>query len=206
MNDPTLLTLARICLIPFLILFNYMPSPWSSWVSLGVFLIASITDWLDGYLARRNNQVTTLGKLLDPLADKLLVLTAFLVILERQFIDAWIVILLIGREMGITGLRAFLAAERIVLSASNLGKWKMTFQIISLSCLFIGGVAVPFLPAGLFPFLDDSHLLFKHVGVFTAYIALFFSLISAYFYIEKFWNLLGEKIMAEQNQKGKPDP
>jgi len=186
MNGPTILTIARIFLIPFIILFNYLEPPWSSWASLGVFLLASITDWLDGYLARRNNQVTTLGKLLDPLADKLLVLTAFLVILERQFIPAWIVIFMIGREMAVTGLRAFLAAERIVLAAGRLGKWKMTFQVISLSLLFIGGEAVFILRA----------------GIVTAYVALFLSLVSAYLYIEKFWLLLGEKIMAEQKQEG----
>ena len=184
MNGPTKLTLARICLIPFIIAFNYMESPWNSWASLGIFLTASLTDWLDGYLARKNNQITTLGKLLDPLADKLLVLTAFLVILERQYIPAWIVIFMIGREMAITGLRAFLAAERIVLAAGRLGKWKMTFQVISLSLLFLGG---------------EMKLLWQ-AGMITAYIALFLSLLSAYLYIEKFWLRLGEKIMAEQKK------
>ena len=187
MNGPTQLTLMRVCLIPWIIVFNYLDAPWSSWVSLGVFLLASLTDVLDGFLARRNNQVTMLGKLLDPLADKLLVLTSFLVILERQVVPAWIVILMIGREMAITGLRSFLAAERIVLSASRLGKWKMGFQVASLSFLF----------------LSHEFVFFHRIGVATVYIALFFSLISAYFYVVKFWSLLGEKIMAEQNQRGK---
>ena len=186
MNGPTLLTFARILLIPLIIIFNYMDSPWSSWVSLAVFLLASLTDWLDGYLARRNNQVTTLGKLLDPLADKLLVLTSYLVILERQFLPAWIVIIMIGREMAITGLRAFLAAERIVLEAGRLGKWKMGLRVVSLSLRFIGG---------------ELQLLLQS-GIICAYFALFLSLFSAYLYIEKFWLLLGEKIMAEQNRKG----
>ena len=185
MNGPTILTLTRIALIPLIILFNYLESPWSSWVSLGVFLAASLTDWLDGYLARRNNQVTTLGKLLDPLADKLLVLTSILVILERQFIPAWVAIFIIGREMGITGLRGFLAAEHIILAAGSWGKWKMTFQVIALSFLFIGGEASLLLQAGI---------------VFI-YISLFLSLVSAYLYIEKFWALLGEKIMSEQKRK-----
>ena len=186
MNGPTILTIARILMIPFILLFNYLDSPWNSWASLAVFLIASLTDWLDGYLARRNNQVTTLGKLLDPLADKLLVLTAFLVILERQFIPAWMVIFMIGREMAITGLRAFLAAEHIVLAAGRLGKWKMTFQVIALSLLFMGGEAQILLQA----------------GIFFVYIALFLSLVSAYLYVEKFWLLLGETIMEEQKPKG----
>lgn len=182
MNGPTILTIARILLIPFILLFNYMGPPWNSWISLGVFLLASLTDWLDGYLARRNNQVTTLGKLLDPLADKLLVLTAYLVILERQYIPAWIVIFMIGREMAVTGLRAFLAAESIVLPAGRAGKWKMGVQVASLSLLFIGG----------------EHSLLLQGGIITAYAALFLSLLSAYLYVEKFWLHLGEKIMAEQ--------
>ncbi|CAM2068591.1 CDP-diacylglycerol--glycerol-3-phosphate 3-phosphatidyltransferase [Sulfidibacter corallicola] len=186
MNGPTKLTLLRIALIPFILIFSYMDSPWNSWVSLAIFLIASLTDWLDGYLARKNNQITMLGKLLDPLADKLLVLTAFLVILEHRFVPAWLVIFMIGREMAITGLRAFLAAERIVLAAGQTGKWKMTFQVIALSFLFVGGVSDIFLK----------------IGLYAAYAALLLSLVSAYLYVAKFWALLGEKIMAEQNQKG----
>ena len=187
MNGPTQLTLMRIALIPLIIIFNYMDPPWSTWVSVAVFLTASLTDMLDGFLARKNNQVTTLGKLLDPLADKLLVLTAFLVILERQSIQAWIVILMIGREMAITGLRAFLAAERIVLSAGKIGKWKMALQVVALSFLFVGAESMNF----------------HRIGILTVYIALLFSLVSAYFYVSKFWRLLGEKIMAEQSRKSK---
>ncbi|MDJ0840906.1 MAG: CDP-diacylglycerol--glycerol-3-phosphate 3-phosphatidyltransferase [Acidobacteriota bacterium] len=187
LNGPTQLTVMRIAIIPLVIVFNYMSPPWSTWVSLGVFLLASLTDWLDGYLARKRNQITTFGKLLDPLADKLLVLTAFLVILERQHIEAWVAIFMIGREMGVTGLRAFLAAERIVLPAGALGKWKMVLQIIALSSLFVAG----------------EHPYFLIVGRYVLYVALVFSLVSAYFYITRFWNLLGEKILAEQKQSGK---
>ena len=177
----------RIAIIPLVIVFNYLDAPWNSWASLAVFLLASITDWLDGYLARKNNQVTTFGKLLDPLADKLLVLTAFLVILERQQIEAWVVIFMIGREMGVTGLRAFLAAERIVLPAGTLGKWKMVLQIVALSFLFVGG----------------EFAIFLTIGRYVLYVALVFSLYSAYLYFKRFWDLLGEKIIAEQNQTGK---
>lgn len=186
MNGPTRLTLLRIILIPILIVLSYFEPPFNSWFALGIFLVASITDWLDGYLARKHNQITTLGKLLDPLADKLLVLTALLVILERAYIPAWLVILLIGREMGITGLRAFLAAEHIVLAADKMGKWKMTFQVIAISFLFVSG----------------EWVVFHQIGLIAAYIALVLSLISAYVYIARFWALLGEKIMAEQLRKG----
>lgn len=187
MNGPTKLTLLRILLIPLIIIFNYLDQPWTTWYSLGVFIVASITDWLDGYLARKHNLVTMFGKLLDPLADKLLVLTALIVILERNMLPSWIVIFLIGREMAITGLRAFLAAENIVLAASKMGKWKTTFQIIALSFLFVGEV----------------HEYFHKIGLVSAYIALLFSLISAFDYVSHFWSKLGEKIMAEQLQSGK---
>jgi CDP-diacylglycerol--glycerol-3-phosphate 3-phosphatidyltransferase len=184
MNGPTILTVTRVLLIPFIIIFNYMGSPWQTWFTAAVFLIASITDWLDGYLARRNNQVTTLGKLLDPLADKLLVLSAFLVILDRGHIPAWIAVIMIGREMAITGLRAFLAAENIVLDSSRLGKWKMGFQVAALSLLFV---------AAEWPW-------FYTLGLVTLYIALAFALLSAYFYLAHFWAHLGEKILEEQNR------
>ncbi len=186
MNSPTKLTLFRIFLIPFIVCFNYLGDPWLAWPSLFVFLLASLTDWLDGYIARRNNQITTLGKLLDPLADKLLVLTAFLVILERQTLPAWIVILLIGREMAVTGLRGFLAAERIVLPAGVLGKWKMVFQVIALSFLFVA----------------DEYWIFRPAGFVTILLVVFFSLLSAFFYLRDFWQLLGEKIMKEQVEGG----
>ena len=186
MNGPTKLTLLRIALIPLILVFSYMDDPWNNWVSLGVFLLASLTDWLDGYLARSLNQITMLGKLLDPLADKLLVLTALLVLLANHYLPVWLVIFMIGREMAITGLRAFLAAERIVLAAGQMGKVKMTFQVIALSFLFLSNVSE----------------IFHKIGLYAAYIALFFSFVSAYIYVANFWQLLGEKIMAEQNQKG----
>jgi len=186
MNGPTQLTLLRIVMIPLVIGACYLDPPWSTWGALAIFVAASVTDWLDGFLARRNNQITTLGKLLDPLADKLLILTAFLIILERGDIDAWVAIFMIGREMAITGLRAFLAAEQIVLPAGSLGKWKMVLQIIALSLLFLTG----------------EHPYFQTAGTLTMYLALFFAMISAYFYIARFWTLLGEKILAEQNQRG----
>lgn len=193
MNGPTKLTILRILLIPLIVLFSYFDPPWSNWASLGVFLAASITDWLDGYLARKHNLVTMFGKLLDPLADKLLVLTALLIVLDRGYIAAWIVIALIGREMAITGLRAFLAAEGIVLAASKMGKWKTTFQIISLSFLFVADAS---------PFLAEASGYFHKIGIGAAYLALVFSLVSAYSYVSGFWSLLGEKIMAEQLKTG----
>jgi len=186
MNSATKLTLLRICLIPLIMVLNTLDSPFNSWVSLGVFLVASLTDLLDGYLARKRNQVTTLGKLLDPLADKLLVLTAFLVIFDRNLVTLWLITILIGREMAITGLRAFLAAERILMPAAVRGKWRMVIQFIALSFLFVA----------------NEFEIFWIIGIITIHLALFFSLLSAYFYVKEFWEKLGEKIMAEQIRGG----
>jgi CDP-diacylglycerol--glycerol-3-phosphate 3-phosphatidyltransferase len=183
MNGPTKLTIFRILLVPLLILYSFNDQPWAAWLSLTIFLGASLTDWLDGFLARRRNQVTMLGKLLDPLADKLLILTALCLLLEKSALPAWVVVVLIGREMAITGLRAFLAAERIILSAGSLGKWKMVFQVTGISFLFV----------------FNLHPWFYFIGLIVIYLALLFSLISAFFYIRRFWAHLGDAIMAEQS-------
>ena len=183
MNGPTQLTLARIALIPFIIVFSYMGEPFTSWGSLIVFVVASVTDALDGYLARKHKLVTTFGKLLDPLADKLLVLTAFMVLLEKDVIPAWLAVLMIGREMGLTGLRAFLAAEGIVTSASQLGRIKMVTQSIAIGFLFVGHIEI-----------------FRVIGTYTIYIALLFAYLSAYYYLREFWSELGDKILAEQSR------
>jgi len=188
MNGPTLLTLARILLIPILLGVSGFDTISGDVISLAVFLLASFTDWLDGFLARKTNQVTMLGKLLDPLADKLLVLTAFLILLDQDAIWVWLAVLMIGREMAINGLRAFLAAEKIILAASRLGKWKMTFQVIALSFLFLHRV----------------HHLFQLTGLICMLIAFFFSYLSGFFYIKKFWQLLGKKILAEQQGHSVP--
>lgn len=182
MNSPTILTLIRIGLIPVLLIVSSINSIETDIASLGIFLAASFTDWLDGYLARKKNQVTILGKLLDPLADKLLVLTAFLIILDQDAIWAWVVVLIVGREMAINGLRAFLAAEQIILAASRLGKWKMTFQVIALSLLF----------------LHRIHRAFHISGLLFMLVALILSYLSGFFYLRKFWRRLGKKILAEQ--------
>jgi CDP-diacylglycerol--glycerol-3-phosphate 3-phosphatidyltransferase len=186
MNSPTILTLTRILLIPVLMAISALNSIETDVIALAVFLLASLTDWLDGFLARKRNQVTILGKLLDPLADKLLVLSAFLILLDQDAIWVWVVVLMIGREMTINGLRAFLAAEQIILAASRLGKWKMTFQVIALSFLFLHRV----------------HPYFHFSGLFFMLIALILSYISGFCYLRKFWQRLGKKILAEQAGSG----
>jgi len=137
-NLPNSITLARIALIPVFVLLAYEPDPWYDfWASL-VFLVAALTDLLDGYLARRRGEVTRLGKLLDPVADKLLILAGLVMLVERSLVPAWIVIIILGREMAITGLRAMAAADGVVMPADRWGKWKTVAQATAVIMLLLG--------------------------------------------------------------------
>lgn len=149
MNIPNKITLSRICLIPIFILILSIPFDWGEWnigtttlpishfVAGIIFLIASLTDWLDGYYARKYHLVTNMGKFLDPLADKLLVSAAFILLVEMGLAPAWIVIIIISREFAVTGLRLVAAGEGIVLAASNMGKLKTVSQISAIAFLLL---------------------------------------------------------------------
>jgi CDP-diacylglycerol---glycerol-3-phosphate 3-phosphatidyltransferase len=145
MNPPNLLTLLRLACIPVLVGIFYLPSLYRFHLSALVFLLASTTDLLDGYLARRNAQITTLGKLLDPVADKLLITAALLLLVEAGRLWAWVALLVIGREIAVTGLRAVASSSGAILPAEGIGKFKMFFQVISITILFLADpVAEPF--------------------------------------------------------------
>lgn len=149
MNIPNKITISRICLIPFFILILSIPFDWGTWnigetdlpvthfVAAMIFLVASLTDWLDGYYARKYNLITNMGKFLDPLADKLLVSAAFILLVQLGLAPAWIVILIISREFAVTGLRLVASGEGIVLAASNMGKLKTVSQILSIALLLL---------------------------------------------------------------------
>ncbi|MBI5135885.1 MAG: CDP-diacylglycerol--glycerol-3-phosphate 3-phosphatidyltransferase [Nitrospirae bacterium] len=138
LNLPNTITLGRILLIPLFVFLAYEPGPWRSFWAAVVFLIAALTDLLDGYLARKHNQVTALGKLLDPVADKLLTLAGFVMLVDQGLAAAWIVIIILGREVAITGLRAIAAAEGLVMPADEWGKWKTVTQITAIIMLILG--------------------------------------------------------------------
>ncbi|MGB7058320.1 MAG: CDP-diacylglycerol--glycerol-3-phosphate 3-phosphatidyltransferase [Geitlerinemataceae cyanobacterium] len=132
MTLATWITFSRLLGIPFLLYFLHDPTPFHRWVSLAIFLIVASTDWLDGYIARRFNQVTDLGKFLDPLVDKLLVLGAFLALIELQQVPAWGVFLILARELTIAGWRV----SQTTISGANIwGKLKTVTQIASISLL-----------------------------------------------------------------------
>jgi CDP-diacylglycerol--glycerol-3-phosphate 3-phosphatidyltransferase len=137
---PNQLSLLRIALVPILVYFLSDPGPVSSAVAAFTFFIASLTDFFDGYLARLYGHTTTLGKLLDPLADKLIVAAALIMLtaaMRTPRVPAWMVVVIIGRELAVTGLRGIASGEGIVLAAEELGKYKMIFQMFALHGLII---------------------------------------------------------------------
>ncbi len=131
---PNALTMLRIILVPFLVVFLLTRY---AWTGLAVFWAASLTDWLDGYLARSRGQVTTIGKLLDPVADKLLVSAAFISLVELGLAPAWMVVVIVGRELAVTGLRAVAADCRMIIPAGAMGKYKLFAQVVAVSILIL---------------------------------------------------------------------
>jgi len=145
MNLPNSLTVTRIFLVPLLVVV--LLTKFEGRMVLGVreelvgaliFAIASFTDWLDGYLARRRQQVTTLGQMMDPIADKLLVLAAFISLVQMGSAPAWMVAIIIGREFAVTGLRSLAYARDVTMPASPLGKFKMAAQVVAILLLILG--------------------------------------------------------------------
>lgn len=169
---PTALTLLRIFLVPVLMVFLLTRIAWAGFI---VFLAASATDWLDGHLARKRRQITTLGQLLDPLADKLLISAAFISLVELSLAPAWIVVVIIGRELAVTGLRAVAADQNVIIPASNLGKYKLGSQVVAVSILILSGSWPELLP----------------FGQAALWAALVLSVVSATRYFLRFWSLIG---------------
>lgn len=131
-NLPNILTMLRIAAIPLLAVLLMSPSRSAGFWAAALFSLASITDWLDGYLARRMGIVTIFGKFLDPIADKLIVMAVLIMILPFNRVPAWMVLVILGREIIITGLRGIASSEGIVIQASDLGKYKTIFQIVAI--------------------------------------------------------------------------
>lgn len=137
LNLPNSLSLVRIGAAPVLVLMLLSPGRALSAAAAALFALVCLTDWLDGYLARRMGIITPLGKFLDPLADKLLITTAFIMLIPLGRVPAWAVALIIGREMAVTGLRAIASNMGVVIAASRLGKFKTLSQIVSLVPLML---------------------------------------------------------------------
>lgn len=144
MNTLNKLTVARMILVPFLVVF--LLTGWGGeanrWICLAIFVAASVTDWFDGHLARKYNLITNFGKFMDPLADKLLVCSAMICMIEVDKLPAWVVIIIIGREFIISGFRLIAAENGIVIAANYWGKFKTVSQMIMIILLMLdfGGV------------------------------------------------------------------
>lgn len=137
MNLPNKLTIFRVLLIPFFVVFLLVDiTPYDNWIALAIFIVASLTDLLDGKIARKYNLVTNFGKFMDPLADKLLVCSALICLVEMERIAAWMVIVIIAREFIISGFRLVASDNGVVIAASYWGKFKTTFQMVMI-CLMI---------------------------------------------------------------------
>lgn len=183
MNLPNKLTMLRVILIPFFVLFMLVNiTGIDKWIALAIFIIASLTDLADGKIARKYNLVTNFGKFMDPLADKLLVCSAMIALIELGLIPAWIVIVIIAREFVISGFRLIASDNGVVIAASYWGKFKTTFQMIMVILMIIqSGIA-------------DMNIALDWLNILTMiimYIALALTIVSLIDYLCKNWKVMG---------------
>ncbi len=179
MNLANGLTVTRIFLVPLLlvVLLEGRFLNWQIWGGI-VFVTAALTDYLDGYFARKRSQVTTLGILLDPIADKLLISAAFVSLVQMQLASAWMVVIIIGREFAVSGLRSIAAAEGFTIGASTLGKYKMCSQVACVSCLILGS--------------RFSETLIYPAGMLLLWLVVILAILSMIQYFRRFWNQIDE--------------
>jgi CDP-diacylglycerol--glycerol-3-phosphate 3-phosphatidyltransferase len=185
MNLPNALTLSRIFLVPVLLAVLLTKNvPYKELIAAIIVVIAGITDSLDGYLARRMNKVTTLGILLDPIADKLLVSAAFIAMVEMGLVKAWVVVLIVGRELAITGLRGIAQAGGHSIEVSDLGKTKTVMQIVAIVALLLG----------------VNWELAHWVGQIALIAVVILALVSALLYFLQFWKNVGEEVKVRRSR------
>ncbi|MCP9469495.1 MAG: CDP-diacylglycerol--glycerol-3-phosphate 3-phosphatidyltransferase [Nitrospira sp.] len=175
LNLPNVLTLGRILLIPIFVLVFMEPTPDRSFLAAVIFTAAAVTDLLDGYIARRTGQITKLGKLLDPIADKLLVLSALILLVNVDRVGALVAILIIARELTVTGIRAMAAGERMIIAAQTMGKYKMALQVVAIVLLILDGT-----------WLAEFGNVYL-VGTATLYLSLVLGYLSGWQYVRSFW-------------------
>ena len=180
MNLPNKLTIFRVILIPFFVCLLLMPntSGYNNYIAVAIFIVASLTDFLDGKIARKYNLVTNFGKFMDPLADKLLVCSAMICLIQMNLLPAWIVVIIIAREFIISGFRLVASDNGVVIAASYWGKFKTTFQMLMVIDLILSA-SIPVL---------------KIPGVVLTYIVLALTVISVLDYIIK-----NKDVVKEQN-------
>ena len=187
MNLPNSLTVLRIFFIPVLVVvlltrapnvvFLGLPMNFTVWGVL-ILLASAATDWADGYYARRRSEITTLGILLDPIADKLLISAAFISLVEMHLVQAWMAVIIIGREIVVLGLRNIASAEGFTIPASALGKTKMVLQVIAVCTIILGA----------------KHLVFRPLGLLLLWLVVGSAVVSAVQYFYKFWGLVDDSV------------
>ena len=185
LNLPNLLTLARIVAIPVVVVLLISPSRTAGMWAAALFGAAAVTDFVDGWLARKWGVVTVLGKFLDPLADKLIVMAALIMLIPHGRVAAWAVFVILAREMIVTGLRSIASSEGIVIAASELGKYKTIYQMVA-----IPGLMLHYDYYWLFGLEWDLFRVNMHVfGTFFFYIALALTVWSGIDYLYKFFRV-----------------
>jgi len=183
-NLPNALTLVRIFAVPLLV--TLLMTKDHMLIAALIFLAASLTDLLDGYLARKRGQITTLGVLLDPVADKLLITSAFISLIQYEIVPSWMVVIIVGREFAVSGLRSIASTQGFAISASELGKIKMVAQVAAITLLILGHQEIPL----LYPF-----------GQFALYVVVLFAIVSAIDYFRTFWNQIDGRFKAQERQR-----
>ena len=186
MNLPNFLTIIRMALVPVFIVFFYMGQDGAhlyTVLAFAVFLAASLTDAVDGYIARKNNLITNFGKLMDPLADKVLTIAAFIVFVDVGIVAAWMVIVILAREFVITGLRGVAASEGVVIPAGMSGKLKTVFQMLAI-CLILFSLVLNGELFGFWLFISISSMVCLWIAV----------VLTIYSGIEYFWK--GRKLLS----------
>ncbi len=194
MNLPNFLTISRIFFVPLLVSALVQQDVTvrflgiivtNDWLALTIFLCAAATDVLDGSLARRWGQVTTIGTLLDPIADKMLISAALIALVQVRAVPGWIVILIVGREFAVSGLRSIAAAEGYTIRASDLGKTKTVFQVVAISMVMVG----------------LRHPVFVRYGQWAIWAVVFFALLSAWDYFWKFWRKIDVQVKKRRRRE-----
>jgi CDP-diacylglycerol--glycerol-3-phosphate 3-phosphatidyltransferase len=191
MNLPNRLTLVRIFLIPVILAVISMRISYGDYIAAVVFILAASTDGLDGYIARKKKLVTRLGKLMDPLADKLLISAALIALVELQRLSAWVAVVIIGREFAVTGLRALAAADGNIIAAGRLGKIKTVTQIIAISALFLKDL--PLLVghlSGMPVTAPEIKSYWIMLGQLSMSVAVFYTMWSGIDYFNRSWSVI----------------
>ncbi|HYZ83991.1 MAG TPA: CDP-diacylglycerol--glycerol-3-phosphate 3-phosphatidyltransferase [Bryobacteraceae bacterium] len=194
MNLPNALTLLRIFFVPLLVAALVQDGrtvaigQWlisTEFVALTIFLVAAATDLLDGYLARRWQQITTVGTLLDPIADKLLVSSALIALVQVRVVPAWVAILIVGREFAISGLRSIAAAEGYIIKASDFGKIKLVTQVVAISMLL----------------LSMHWPQMRQIALLWLWTVVFFAMLSAFLYFREFWRKVDVQVKRRRRRE-----